>query len=137
MFCSDDADKLKIGTQEDRDKKSQKPDSDARVDLLEKGTGVAAGASSTSYRSEVSRLVKSYVMSEEKDSATLEQILIESKQFGKAFLKEATPKEVQARIKDYKEQLARGPESRAHTAALYGGLCGLGEHVYCKTKVKK
>ncbi|MFM2414824.1 MAG: hypothetical protein RI911_517 [Candidatus Parcubacteria bacterium] len=140
VFCSDDAEKMKQATQKDRDKKEGDPDKDIREDLTESSGEVFAALperSSEMYRSRVSGLVKGYVMGDTKDNETLKEIFEESKNFGEAFLKEATKSAVQTRIRDYKDQLARKPESRAHSAALYGGLCGLGQKRYCNVKIKQ
>jgi hypothetical protein len=107
------------------------------VNLFERGDGKAAEPRDLlSIKGRVSAL-----MLEAKDdpnnAATLKSIFDESKLFGKEFLVEATTREVRERIKDYQEQLARGPESRPHKAALYGGLCGLGMTRYCKVTIRK
>lgn len=138
VLCSDDADALKRATEADRKKKDNNPDADAIEDMLagESVPQYSVRQSSAEHRTNVSALIREYLTSKE-NTKILQDILEESKEFGRAFLQEATKKEVAERIQDYKEQLARGAESRGHMAALYGGLCGLGEVQYCKTKIRQ
>ncbi len=137
VLCSDDADTLKRATEADRKKKDADPDADAVEDVLA-GEVVAQRTmpeSSTTYRTHVSALIRQHMAAQE-DTKVLQDILEESKAFGRAFVQEATKKEVAERIQDYKEQLARGAESRGHRVALYGGLCGLGELKYCTARIR-
>lgn len=137
VLCSDDAEALKKATKDDRRKKDNDPDKDTVENLLE-GEEAPKPVSQTSreFRTNVSTLIK-YHIEEPENIRVLENILEESKGFGKAFLKEATAQEVKERIKDYKDQIERGPETRGHLVALYGGLCGLGEVKYCKARIRK
>lgn len=136
VLCSDDAETLKKATQDDRKKKDNNPGKDTVENLLE-GEEAPQQIIQTSreFRSNVSTLIK-YHIDDPENTRVLQNILEESKGFGKAFLKEATAQEVQERIRDYKDQIARGPETRGHLVALYGGLCGLGEVKYCKAKIR-
>jgi hypothetical protein len=140
VFCSDDAEVLKKTTQADRSKKEGKPDSDQiekKEDAqVEKRPEKVAPMSSDGHRKAVGVLMRAYEERKD-DRELLRSIFKESKEFGIAFVQEASRQAVRLRVKDYKEQIQRRPESRAHTAALYGGLCGLGEVKYCSATIRK
>ncbi len=137
VLCSDDAETLKRATEADRKQKDSNPDADTLEDLLagEAAPQVTPQIATATRRAAVSALIKQHTQDTE-NMQVLQDILNESKEFGRAFVVEATKKEVAERIQDYKDQIARGPESRGHLVALYGGLCGLGETKYCKARIR-
>lgn len=137
VLCSDDAETLKRATETDKQKKEGNPDGDRVENLLagEEAPQTTPQLTSTEYRSRVSALLKKQ-QGDPDNVETLSQIFEESKGFGRSFSKEATASQIKERISDFKSQLANNVTTRGHRAALYGGLCGLGEVRYCGAKIR-